>query len=760
MEIQRIYKEYQSVMEVNKKLHKQVEEGSLYLALSELEKEVAALMQVPQIQERVSATYQSYKDLMGNGAAIYTPEQLQTCYYGLSEAIHSMIDSFLDAKMMVLKEHLEIPRYYKGPLNADVCIAKIKEAGREGGEARYASVETLFDALWIGWVAGDDIFKVAKFIFNEKELQEYEQMLLVGGIFMGAVFRLELNAISTLVYVITNPNLSDKFRGRGLAMFMVLLPMYYNRIMAPEQCRKWVDSVLEAEGIREVLFEVYLAIQKIKVIPLEREMEAQMGMHMMDNIDSIEKINAESIFSNEEEVSLIIEGLFSSQPQFKRMMNKVDKWRVGGVDVLFGMYNSMKDNDFFKNHLTSWIIPYDSSNPIFRKEMATESYEKYERLVERYIRTPYMAESDRYSMMLQMKRTFTEDQIDKILNTVADEQLVDYAESIRGEKTDKSENIHDRLVYHATNCVYDLYRLSYNGVWNRATELSQEEITEPHVQFVYDIFAPVLSFHNSAGWGKVFPGREYKERLCVALKNYDLYADAAQVYNELLAEDEKRGKLDANTLRKAALCNLKSKNYAQAYVQLDKADIIEEGDLWTKRKMAECLFKQGDMRKAMSHMKEAEKLAPNDISIKLEIVQILMSMEMYGEALDVMSGIQVANSVKFKTEIVRQKARCNLYIGNVEGYFEDIKIVPDNELTLADKMNTGLAYLCLKEKEEAIPHLKAFISSIAAEEKNMFYTDSQYRRQMIGWMTKKYCISELSIIMAFDEVLMLCEGSC
>lgn len=75
-------------------------------------------------------------------------------------------------------------------------------------------------------------------------------------------------------------------------------------------------------------------------------------------------------------------------------------------------------------------------------------------------------------------------------------------------------------------------------------------------------------------------------------------------------------------------------------------------------------------------------------------------------------------------------------------------------------MNTGLAYLCLKEKEEAIPHLKAFISSIAAEEKNMFYTDSQYRRQMIGWMTKKYCISELSIIMAFDEVLMLCEGSC
>ena len=302
--------------------------------------------------------------------------------------------------------------------------------------------------------------------------------------------------------------------------------------------------------------------------------------------------------------------------------------------------------------------------------------------------------------------------------------------------------------------------MSYNGIWNRATDLSKDEITEPHVQFVYDIFAPALSFHNHSGWEKVFPGREYKEKLCVALKNYDLYADAAQVYNELLAEDEKRGKLDANTLRKAALCNLKSKNYAQAYVQLDKADIIEGGDLWTKRKMAECLFKQGDMRGALAHMKEAEKLAPNNTDIKLEIVHILMSMDKYGEALEVMSGIQVMDNVKFKTEIGRQKARCNLYIGNVEGYFEDIEMVPDNELTLADKMNTGLAYLCLKEKAKALPHLKSFISSIATSDRWMFYTDCRYRRQMIGWMTKKYCISELSIIMAFDEVLMLCEGSC
>lgn len=757
MEPRRIYKDYQSVMELNRKLHKQVEEGAIYSALSKLREEVTEQTKVPQAIEHVIGMYNSYKDLMVRGATLCTPEQLQISYYSLSEAVHSMIDSFLDMEMMILKDHQDIPRYAVTPISVDEHITRIKKACQVGGEEEYACIERLFDALWIGWVAGEDIIKAAKFIFEGEELQEYERMLLLGGIFMGAVFRLDLNAISTLVYVITNRKFSDKLRGRGLAMFMILLPMYYERVMAPEQCRKLVECVLEAEGIREVLFDVYLAIQRIKVIPLEKEIEAKIGSHMMDNVESIEKISAESVFSNEEEVSLIIEGLFSSRPQIKRFMSKVDKWRAGGVDVLFGMYNNMKDNDFFKNHLTSWIVPYDSNNPVFRKEMNTDAYEKYERLLERYIRTPYMAESDRYSMILQLRRTFTEEQLDKILTTVGDEQLVDYAKSIRGEKTDKSEKLHDRLVYHATNCIYDLYRLGYNGVWNRATEAPKDEITEPHVQFVYDFLEPALSFHTRPGWEKFFPGREYKEKLCLALKEYDLYSDAAMIYNELLAEDESKGALKANVLRKAALCNMRSKNYSLAYAQLDRSDIMEEGDIWTKRKMAECLFKEGDMRGALMHMRDAEKLAMGNVEIKLEIVQILMSMEKFDEAVEVMSGIQVTSGAKEKAEVMRQRARCNLYIGNVEGYIEDIGKVPDNEYTLADKMNTGLAYLCLKDKEKALSYLKAFISAISVEDRDMFYTDNSYRRQMIGWMTKKYCISELSILMAFDEALMLSE---
>lgn len=757
MEIPRVYRDYRNVMELNRILHKQVEDGAICSALSGLRREVSVQIKVPEVLEHITAMYDSYKDMLERGATVYTPEQLQTRYYGLSEAIHSMIDSFLDMEVMILKDHQDIPRYSTTPLKVEEYIERVREASQAGSEEEYASVEQLFNALWIGWIAGDDLFKVSRFIFEEQVLKEYEKMLLVGGIFMGAVFRLELNAVSTLAYTITNTTLSDKFRGRSLAMFMILLPMYYNRIMAPEQCRKWVYSVIEKEGIREVLFDIYLAIQRIKVIPLEREIELKLGSHMLDNIDRIEKINAETVFSNEEEVSLIINGLFSSQPQIKSLMTKIDKWRVGGVDVLFGMYNSMKDNDFFKNHLTSWIVPYTSGNPLFRKEMGTEAYEKYERLMERYIRTPYMAESDRYSMILQLRRTFTESQLDKILSTVGDGQLADYADSIRGEKTDKSEKLHDRLVYHATNCVYDLYRLGYNGVWNRATEASIEEVAEPHVQFVYDFFSPVLSFHNHPGWEKIFPDREYKERLCVALKDYDLFSDAATIYSELLAEDESKGVLKANMLRKAAYCNMKSGNYKLAHTQLDKADILEEGDLWTKRKMSECLFKQGDMRGALLQMKEAEKIAPNNTDIKFEKAYILMAMDMFNEALDILSGIQAMTGTNEKIEVMRQRARCNLYIGNVEGYFEDIDKIPADEYTLADKMNTGLAYICLKDKDKALPPLKEFISSITAEDRKMFYTDNSYRRQMLGWMTKKYCISELSILLAFDEALMLCE---
>ena len=155
--------------------------------------------------------------------------------------------------------------------------------------------------------------------------------------------------------------------------------------------------------------------------------------------------------------------------------------------------------------------------------------------------------------------------------------------------------------------------------------------------------------------------------------------------------------------------------------------MIKPDSLWTIRKLAFCFKSIKETEQALDYYLQAEKQAPDDLSIQLAIGNCRLELKQYEEALQVFFKIEYLNPNN--KNVWRPIAWCSFVEGKLEQAEKYYKKLDESERNQYDWLNMGHVALCKGNRKEAISlyiNSLKLIKSDSKVFKSLFLEDLPY----------------------------------
>lgn len=366
--------------------------------------------------------------------------------------------------------------------------------------------------------------------------------------------------------------------------------------------------------------------------------------------------------------------MFRGSEDMFKTMEELTNLQMEGSDVYMSAFSGLKKFDFFRE-LRNWFIPFypdhEAVDEIFRDEILGPGIND---LAEALFKTPFICNSDKFSLILNMKYLPSEQ---KSMMLKVFRMELEGLEQMKydNELTDPSAVFRTTV----TQYVQDLYRFF--------------KLSDFRNEFD-DLFTGRLDLYNSLFYRETCGSATDDRSLADYFFSKDYYDDALALYLTIL----KSMPDDAELYEKAGYCYQKAGEYEKALEKYSMAIIIEP-HTWTLRKTGYCLRKLGRAAEALDYYRRALLNEPDDLNTVLMVAHCCLDTANYEEALKQYFRVEYENPGNSK--VLRPIAWCYLVTGKfseAEKYFERLTATG---LTPYDRINMGHLALCQGDTRKA-----------------------------------------------------------
>lgn len=353
------------------------------------------------------------------------------------------------------------------------------------------------------------------------------------------------------------------------------------------------------------------------------------------------------------------------------LMQDLAEMEMSGADVYMSTFSLLKSFPFFSN-FSNWFLPFDAQNSNV-KELFKDDEKS---ILHSFLNSNVMCNSDRYSFCLsilqmpEMQRNMMKSSFGE-----ASEQM----DEINKEKKLYSPQTEEKAV--AKHYIRDLFR--FFKLNNHRADFS-------------DMFKASLLIHKTYLFDLLSSNNKIQNDIAEFYFTKKLYKQALEIFLKI----EKTEDPTAILYQKIGYSYQQTSQLGKALDSYKKADLIQSDDFWTIRKMALCFRLIGDNENALKQYQHAHYLKPENLSIRLQIINCQLELKKYNKAIE--SSVALQNEFPNDKKVLRITILSSFVGKNLSQAKYNLSLLLDeNDITTDDKMIAAHLFWCLQENEQA-----------------------------------------------------------
>lgn len=538
--------------------------------------------------------------------------------------------------------------------------------------------EVVRKSFYLGWLCdklAEADLQLLNRILHSKKFSWIDRCLIVSGLSLG----LQRNFDKDKFIVLYNYLNSDDpmVSQRALTGLIIAFYLYDDRISLYPDLETIFSSII-TDTPNEIIKHLILQLLKAcdteniskkfreEIIPEVIKLESQLR----------DKLNLDKLVSEEFSIEKNPdwEKIFEDSPNLVNKLQEFTDMQMEGSDVLMGTFSMLKHFDFFKKE-ENWFLPFyentDGNGFIIQSEESrTISSILYN--------SPYMCNSDKYSMLLNLYNMPLA-QRQTIIGMLKSEQ--EQLKELTNDKENSDPLIQNKIII--THTIQDLYRfVKLHHLHNEIPDIFQKAWDLPEISHFKtlidyaDCLPDIAHFYFS---------RDLFDR---ALSSYELLTFQQQD-NPILYE-------------KAGYCCERIKNYIAAIKYYKRAELFDTNHSWIFKRMGWCYRQLKDPENALFYFIEAEKREPENTNITSQIGHCYLELKDYKSALEYFFKVEFMN--QNSQTVWRSIAWCCFILGKfeeAERYYH--QIIEDTPIHY-DYMNLGHVLWCKGHIDQAIAY--------------------------------------------------------
>lgn len=546
-------------------------------------------------------------------------------------------------------------------------------------------IEDIFNHLWLTDKYGDAEDELVNIIRDGENFSWYEQSIFVSSLTLSTLRIWETKKIIHLINIYREG--ANQVRERALSGLVLVLQYYDERIGIYPEIVARLGELSEDKEFREHMR--ILALQFIRSRETERigkKLHDEILPKVADLRPKLEdKLDLDNLLPKD-----LIEGknpdwkdLFEESEDVYKTMEEFSKLQMEGADVYMSAFANLKNFDFFRK-FSNWFLPFypdhESLNEVFRDEVLSEGTND---LAEALYKTPFICNSDKYSLVLNLKH-LPANQKSMMLKVFRME--LEGMDQLKDGEIELDPNLSFKTI--TTQYLQDFYRFF---------KLS------PYKNEFEDIFRGKLDIYNSLFYNLIFDNSKDLTMLADYYFGKDFYQDAVELYDRAL----KMGESDPQLYEKAGYCYQQDGYYEKAIESYMRSDILEK-KTWTTKKIAYCLRRLGRNDEALKYYHEAENDDPDNMHTIAMIGHCYLDLQEYDLALKYYFKVEYNDPDNIR--VLRPIAWSYFVKGDLEKSKKFYDRLESSKLTGHDYINIGHLYLCRGERDKALEYYRKSLS--------------------------------------------------
>ncbi len=665
-----------------KELHRLVALGQIITAI-EMLRDVAREGQCGVVIEGLEDVAFKYKKMLDYYVGGADDPQRKQIYRALVDQLHDLIDRWVDVadskqswptlalqtqRLVVQTEQRRInegidegflfhERRYR-QLVRDFTDGLF--AGKEG-EYYQQSEAAAYEMFAFAWTSPyyEEFLPVLSAFITDSSLPIVHREMLIGGVLLAFSSRYH----EPYVRMLMGFCLSDevKIRARAMVALLLVLMTYTDRcgsLLAE------VDTLLSNGDLRKIFFETLLVMERTRALDtIEKKVTEEIMPELAKAKHDFDKVSPDD--------ASFEEYLFD-RPKLISGLDKIAEWKSDGVDILISSIRYMKGHPFF-SQVHRWFLPFHVNQPLLRVCFDSSSMQGLEKLCQKFADTHGLCDSDKYSTLFSIYDLRKQDAIARFnLNLEAiDEALFD-------EEKDH-QPVRECLMI-TGQFVQDVYRFYF---------------LHPRRNDFINVFDGLADFHRTAVFQRLFSDPAYEEQLGEILAKYELYTDAALIFEKQLEADS----TNTDAAQKAAYCHFRTNNTQRALDLFLQVDLTTD-NRWVKRKIAQCYVRLEKPKMAIFYLEQLKNADPTNTTFTTALADCLFDTGDFDRALNYYFEVEYAEPDN--EEMLHKIVQCAFFCTRIDVASRHIERLDVTTLSPRELMIAGHIRLCQGRRKEAV----------------------------------------------------------
>jgi tetratricopeptide (TPR) repeat protein len=545
-------------------------------------------------------------------------------------------------------------------------------------------LKNIFNHLWLTDYYGEAETSLAGLIINSDKFRWHEACIFVTAITLSSLRTWQPEKLFILFGFYESGH--EQVMERGLSGLILNFHYYNNRLLLFPEITEKISSMSSSEKFREHCKIIVLqTIRSRETEKLSKKLNEEILPQMAKLKPRIEeKLDLENILPRDknDEKNPDWSAMFSESEEIFKSMEELTRLQMEGADVYMSAFANLKHFDFFKD-VQNWFVPFypdhETVNVIYRDEILGPGTND---LAEALYKTPFICNSDKYSLLLNLKYLPTAQK--SMMLKVFRMELEGLGQI---ENDEKASDPYITFRKNVTQYLQDLYRFY---------KLS------PYKKEFDDIFFGQLDIYNSEFFSLSGNGSETEAALADYFFSKNYFDDALALYGKQLAMEPS----DAEIYEKTGFCYQEKGDYERALINYQRAELIARKP-WNVKKIGLCLRRLGRTGEALDYYLQAGNLEPENVHTIIMTANCYLDLKDYEQALKYYFRVEYNDPGNIK--ILRPIAYCYLALGRFddsEKYFERLSV---DRFTAHDYINKGHLAFCKGNKKESVDFYKQSI---------------------------------------------------
>lgn len=575
-------------------------------------------------------------------------------------------------KLEEKQKDISISDMYEEPYRTETTDAQIK--------IRQSILETLFNKTWRPVVWNEEDYNGALSIIDSEKISDNDKALFTSALCLSLIYLLDIYKFRLLIHTYMkckSPVVTQRaLVGIMIAMYLQSETISYSYPYLYDEINLMKDNPYFLDDFYTIIIQVILSLDTENI---NKKMRDEIIPSIMQSTELTSPIDDMSEINFEE----IIEDFIEENPEWKENIEKIkdqikelDMLRQEGADTNMCTFSNLKNYPFFYEP-SHWFYIFSPEVPVIH-EMMTDKGNNYAPFINTLMKATDMCNSDRFSLCLTFKTV--PDLPLEAMNTGLN------AQNRLNEELDDINTEKKRRQTESRHFIQDLYR--FCKLWRKQYEKT-------------DIFSEGIALWENFNIRMIVKESGKLKQLADYLFAKGHINDAMFAYMDIIDDNPN----DYEAFQKIGYVHILEKNYDNAIKELNKANILAPGNIWTLKNLAYCYKKKKRYDLAYECLKEAEAINPDDLSICNIIGQTLISDGIYDEAIKYM--FKVEYMTKGKTSAQRAIAWCYFMTDRYDKAKDMYsKILEKKDATAEDWMNMGHVFMVNNDIKDAINFYK------------------------------------------------------